>query len=222
MAPIIARVRAVELLAPAPRDLQRGEGALRVSLEEGGECHFPALTPNHVAARMNESGQDFSYGVPSLFVRSFDPESLGVAVGAMAADMSGFWLRYYNSKPPASKGRKAKKSAVKLRVDAIEINEFEPAQNPGHCSAVVQVSLADGRQFSILAATPSWFTEAFSRIGLRFYFGPLILFARAMDPGILRRAVADMIKPGDQWLCRYDTPRTNLTKVLSEFKDRHP
>ena len=110
----------------------------------------------------------------------------------------------------------------KPRVDAIEITDAEPAQSPGHCSAVVQVSLADGREFSILAATPSWFTEAFDKLGLSYYFGPLILFVRSMDPGLVRRAVTDMVKGGDQWLCRYDTPRLTLTKVLSDFKGKHP
>ena len=112
--------------------------------------------------------------------------------------------------------------SAKLHVDAIEITDKEPAQSPGHCSAVVQVSLADGREFSILAATPSWFTEAFAKAGLDFYFGPLILFVRTMDLGLVRRAVTEMVKVGDQWLCRHDTPRTTLTKVLAEFKAKHP
>ena len=110
----------------------------------------------------------------------------------------------------------------KLRVDAIELAQTEPPESPGLCSAVVQVSLSDGREFSILAATPSWFTEAFARLGLDFYFGPLVLFVRTMDLGLVRRAVTDMVKGGDQWLCRHDTPRTTLTKVLAEFKARHP
>lgn len=110
----------------------------------------------------------------------------------------------------------------KLRVDAIAITDAEPAQNPGHCSAVVQVSLADGRQFSILAATPSWFSEAFAKAGLEFYFGPLVLFVRTMDLGLVRRAVTDMVKSGDQWLCRYDTPRTTLGQVLEQFRAKHP
>jgi len=109
----------------------------------------------------------------------------------------------------------------KLRVDAIELSQIEPPESPGLCSAVVQVSLSDGREFSMLAATPPWFAEAFAKLGLDFYFGPLILFVRSMDPGLVRRAVTDMVKDGDQWLCRYDTPRTTLGKVLAEFKAKH-
>ena len=109
----------------------------------------------------------------------------------------------------------------RLHVDAIEIREAEPPLSPGHCSAVVEVSLADGREFSILAATPSWFAEAFAQTGLDFYFGPLVLFVRTMDLGLVRRAVTAMVKGGDQWLCRHDTPRTTLAKVLAEFKSKH-
>ena len=109
----------------------------------------------------------------------------------------------------------------KLHVDAVELTDAEPAGSPGHCSAVVQVSLDDGRQFSLLAATPSWFTEAFAAAGLDYYFGPLVLFVRSMESGLVRRAVTDMVKAGDQWLCRHDTPRTTLAKVLAEFKAKH-
>ena len=42
-----------------------------------------------------------------------------------------------------------------------------------------------------------------------------------MELGLVRRAVTDMVKGGDQWLCRHDTPRTTLTKVLAEFKAKH-
>lgn len=110
----------------------------------------------------------------------------------------------------------------KLHVDAVELTQIDPPDSPGLCSAVVQVSLADGREFSILAATPSWFAEAFAKHGLDYYYGPLVLFVRTMDPGLVRRAVTDMVKAGDQWLCRHDTPRTTLSKVLADFKAKHP
>jgi hypothetical protein len=106
-------------------------------------------------------------------------------------------------------------------VDSVQITEAEPADAPGHCSAAVQVTLSDGRLFSVLAATPGWFVEEFNRLGLDFYFGPSILFVRSMELGLVRRAVTDMLEHGDQWLCRYDTPRTTLAKVLVEFKVKH-
>ncbi|MDD5656429.1 MAG: hypothetical protein PHF00_04145 [Elusimicrobia bacterium] len=111
---------------------------------------------------------------------------------------------------------------MKPRVDSIELADADPAGVPGHCSAVVHVSLSDGRQFSVLAATPGWFAEAFARLGLDCYFGPLVLFVRTMDMSLVRRAVAEMVKSGDQCLCRYDTPRTTLARVLDEFKARVP
>lgn len=113
-------------------------------------------------------------------------------------------------------------SAKKAGVVDIELTSAEPAGNPGHCSAVVQVSLADGRQFSILAATPSWFDEIFVRLGLNYYYGPAVLFVRSMELGIVRRAVGEMAEAGDLWLCRHDTPRTTLAKVLGDFQTKHP
>ena len=109
-----------------------------------------------------------------------------------------------------------------LRVTACELTLVEPAGSPQHCCAVVEIKIQDGRQFSILAATPSWFEEAFINLGLRCYFGPLVLFVRAMEPALVRRAMDDMASGGDRFLCLYDTPRRTLPQVLADFKSRHP
>jgi len=213
-------IRSIEFLAQAPGSSTSGSAEIRVHLEDGSSSRFGVLTPNCVMTRMNGEGKDFFFGPPVLFAKSLDPKSLGRAVEKMAAHMSGFWLRYYNSKP-AAKGRR-KVAVKKPHVDAVEIAEPEPVQSPGHCSAVVQVSLSDGRQFSMLAATPSWFSEAFEKMGLECYFGPCVLFVRSMDPAVVRRCVMEMVQGGDQWLCRYDTPRTALPRVLADFQARHP
>ena len=102
---------------------------------------------------------------------------------------------------------------------SVELSELDGA--PEHASAVVQVKLEDGRQFSVLAATPSWFEEAFARLGLRYYFGPAVLFLRRVELPVARRAAEEMVRRGDQWLCRYDTPRTTLSVVLADFKKKH-
>lgn len=107
-----------------------------------------------------------------------------------------------------------------LKPVLVEVTEQEGT--PDHCSANVQVRLEDGRQFSILAATPSWFEEAFTKAGLRYYFGPAILFVRRMDLALVTRAAEEMARRGDQWLCSYDTPRTTLPQVLADFKSKHP
>jgi len=107
--PAIPRIRRIEPLSPLPEDPDSGGATIRVSLEDGSSSSFDALTPSHVTRRMNEAGQDFSYGAPSLFLRRLDQEGLARAAAAMAADMSGFWLRYYDSKPADKKKAKGKK-----------------------------------------------------------------------------------------------------------------
>lgn len=110
--------------------------------------------------------------------------------------------------------------AKALKPALVEITDREG--KPAHCSANVQIRLADGRQFSVLSATPSWFEEAFRKSGLRFYFGPAVLFVSSMDMPIVTKAAEEMCRRGDQWLCSYDTPRTTLAGVFAEFKTKHP
>lgn len=107
-----------------------------------------------------------------------------------------------------------------LKAVVVELTQLEGP--PERCSAAVEVRLEDGRQFSILAATPSWFEAAFAELGLRFYFGPSILFVSKMELPVVRKAVDAMARLGDQLFCRYDTPRTTLRQVLAAFKARHP
>ncbi len=108
--PVTPRIRFIEFLSPAPENPDSGSAEIRVHLEDGGSSCFGALTPSHVGHRMNEAGQDFTYGAPALFVKRLDQEGLGRAVEAMASDMSGFWLRYYNSRlVPKKKAKGGKK-----------------------------------------------------------------------------------------------------------------
>ncbi len=107
--PVIPRIRHIEFLSKPPENPDSGGGDMRVDLEDGSASSFAALTPSHVGHRMNEAGQDFSYGAPALFVKRLDQEGLAKAVEAMAADMSGFWLRYYNSKRDDKKKAKGRK-----------------------------------------------------------------------------------------------------------------
>lgn len=108
-----------------------------------------------------------------------------------------------------------------LRVVSTAITEAYPPRSPDHGCAVVQVGLSDGREFSLLTATPSWFEKTFAELGLPFYFGPSVLFVRRLDPKLVREAVKAMAADGDRWLCLYDTPRRTLPEVLSQFKARH-
>ena len=115
-----------------------------------------------------------------------------------------------------------------LKVARVELGELEPpaakasgSAAPTRGSAVVHAWLNDGREFSILAATPPWFREAFAACGLPYYFGPSVLFLEKIEKAAAKRAVEALLARGDRWLCLYDTPRTTLPRVLSDFKARH-
>ncbi|MDD5656428.1 MAG: hypothetical protein PHF00_04140 [Elusimicrobia bacterium] len=105
----IARVSAVEFLSPEPPDPDCGSAEIRVDLEDGSHSTFRVMTPSSVGPAMNEAGRDCAFGAPALFVRSLRREDLVRAVGKMAAHMSGFWLRYYNSKKVPARKRGARK-----------------------------------------------------------------------------------------------------------------
>ena len=107
-----------------------------------------------------------------------------------------------------------------VKVVSTAISEAYPPRSPDHGCAVVQVRIEDGREFSLLTATPSWFAKAFGEIGLTYYYGPSVLFVRTLDPKLVRKAVNAMAAEGDLWLCRYDTPRRTLPEVLADFKGR--
>jgi len=107
--PVIPRIRHIEFLSAPPENPDSGGAEVRVNLEDGSASSFAVLTPSHVAHRMNEAGRDFSYGAPALFVKRLDQDGLAKAVEAMAADMSGFWLRYYNSERDEKKKTKGRK-----------------------------------------------------------------------------------------------------------------
>lgn len=105
----IPRIRSIEFVDAPPENPDAGSADIRVNLEDGSASVFGVLTPSHAAHRMNEAGKDFTFGAPALFVRRLDQEGLGKAVEAMAADMSGFWLRYYNSQRGDKKKPKGRK-----------------------------------------------------------------------------------------------------------------
>lgn len=108
-----------------------------------------------------------------------------------------------------------------LRVVSVTISEAYPPRDVENGCAVVQVQVNDGREFSLLTATPSWFEKAFSELGLSYYFGPSILFVERLELAVVKRAVRAMASEGDRWFCLYDTPRITLPELLSRFKERH-
>jgi hypothetical protein len=206
----IARVRSIAL-EPQDPPQESGEARIKVQLEDGKGSTFAAATFDRPGKWLE--GRNFHFGDSVLFSRALDQETLGRAVVEMAEEMSGFWLRYYNSSvaEPANPGAGA--SATVTKPSSPDLR---------HGSAVVEVLLKDGRIFSILAATPSWFEEKTRELDLSFYFGPAVLFLKEMTPAVAGKAAEAMAAAGAECLCRYDTPRKTLSEVLAEFKTRHP
>lgn len=91
--PGIPQIRSIEFLKrPAA-----GRAEVLVRLEDGSSSSFIVATPEQPGAALKADKADFSFGTPVLFVSSLDEAGIGEAVTAMAADIGGFWLRYYNT-----------------------------------------------------------------------------------------------------------------------------
>lgn len=113
-------------------------------------------------------------------------------------------------------------SPVSNAVGHIELAHMSDPARPEHACGVIEVYLKDGRQFTLLAATPSWFKDELVRLGLRFYYGPAVLFLKKMDLVSARKAAKDMMAESEQLLVRYDTPRRTLPDILAAFRAAHP
>jgi hypothetical protein len=95
-----SKVASLDFLTP-PADPASGECEIRVHLEDGRTSSFLAATFDRPAAWLKSSKTGAYWSAPVLFVARLDPASVRAAVDAMAADMGGYWLRYYNT-PRAS------------------------------------------------------------------------------------------------------------------------
>lgn len=204
-APRIAFVDFLDSLDRA--DPASGEARVRVGLEGGRESVFLAATFDRPAVWMKERKLDHWFDEPVLYVRRLDAETVRAAVAAMAADLGGYWLRYYRAAPGAP-------SKIGLGMSAVDRVE-------DGCG-VVEAVLKDGREFSILSATPAWWRAELERRGLRFYFGPMVLFVAKIDASHAKRASKRMAETDEQLFCRYDTPRKTLPEVLDAFQVLHP
>lgn len=210
-----SRVTEVRLTPPEPAT-STGQAEVSVEFEKGGISRFLAATPDQPALWAQREKKGWFFGSPVLFVGSLDRARLESAVGAMAQDMGGYWLRYYNSSR-----KKPDSLAPKIKVASVVLTEAYPPRKPEHGCAAAQAIITDGREFSFLTCTPSWFEETFAEMALPYYYGPSFLFVRKLDQALLRKAVKAMAEGGDRLLCLYDTPRRTLPEVLAEFKARH-
>ena len=103
-------------------------------------------------------------------------------------------------------------------VGHVELTHLSDPARPEHACGVIEVYLKDSRQFTLLAATPSWFKAELGRLGLRCYYGPAILFLRSIDLESARKAAKAMQAEDEQLLIRYDTPRRTLPDILAAFR----
>ncbi len=111
---------------------------------------------------------------------------------------------------------------VSSAVGHIELTCLTDPGRLEHSSGVIEVYLKDGRQFTLLAATPSWFKDELVRLRLKFYYGPAVLFLKKLDIASARKAAKDMLSENEQLLVRYDTPRRTLPDILAAFRASHP
>ncbi|HEX4047318.1 MAG TPA: hypothetical protein VH309_05765 [Elusimicrobiota bacterium] len=183
-----------------------GETHVRVGLDGGRESSFLVATFDRPEAWMKAGKASHWFAEPVLYVRRLDEATVRAAVAAMAADLGGYWLRYYRSAP----GQPSKIGVGMAAVDRV-------AEGCG----VVEAVLKDGREFSILSATPSWWRAELDRRKLPFYFGPMVLFVTKLDAAHAKRASKLMAETDEQLFCRYDTPRKTLPQVLDDFQALH-
>ncbi len=195
------RIASLDFLDPLPAS-GAGQARVRVGLDVGRESVFVAASYDRPAAWTQENRGGFHFSQPVLYVRRLDEATVRAAAAAMAAELGGFWLRYYRSAAGAA-------SRVGLGTAALDHVE-------GGCG-VVEAVLKDGREFSMLAATPAWWRAELERRGLPYYFGPQVLFLAALDAAHARAAAKAVAAADEQLFCRYDTPRKTLPEVLDAF-----
>lgn len=179
-----------------------------VDLDDGSSCTIVVETPDRLAAYLANNGVGHAAGGPELIVRRADRDTVERAVRALAAELSGYWLRVYGASP---KGGNEKPTVEKgARV----------AYSEEGCG-VIEARLGDGRRFELLAVETAWFEGAFRRLGLDYYFGPPFVFFRELDAKTALSAVREMARLDDTWLSLYDAPGRTPPRVLEDFRARH-
>jgi hypothetical protein len=83
-----------------PEDPASGDCELAQSFEGGGGSTFAVATFDRAEAWMKKAKAKAWWSPPVLFVERLDAATVRAAVEAMAAEMGGYWLRYYNRRKP--------------------------------------------------------------------------------------------------------------------------
>ncbi len=217
--PISTRIAALKVLGreePWFSSPESDELCVQVELEDGRWFALAVATSDRVGRRLAAGRERFLADPRVVYVSSADQETVAEAVVALTVEMSGYWVRRYRI------DGKAADAAVAPKVSRVEL--APAAKGRGKAAAgcgVAEVFTTDKRQFSILIATPAWWDAAWKKHGLRFYFGPPVLFVDAIELKRLRAAADAIAARGEAELCLYDAPRTTLPAVLADFKARH-
>lgn len=88
------QVASIDFAAPA--DVSSGDCELTVAFTGGGGSTFKIATFDRAEAWMAGSKTKAWWSEPVLFVADLKTETVRAAVDAMAAEMGGYWLRYYH------------------------------------------------------------------------------------------------------------------------------
>ena len=88
------KVASIDFAPPA--DMTSGDCELSVAFEDGGGSTFKVATFDRAEAWMSQAKSKVWWSEPVLFVEDLNPETVRVAVDAMAAEMGGYCLRYYH------------------------------------------------------------------------------------------------------------------------------
>ena len=96
---VAPKIASIDFLSPLDTlDPASGDCDLQVVFEDGGRSRFAVATYDRAEAWMKKSRKPAWWSAPVLFVARLDRETVQAAVSAMAAEMGGYWLRYYNQR----------------------------------------------------------------------------------------------------------------------------
>src|SRR5512146_2180377 len=98
-APRVVSVEFVEPLGSA--DPASADSHVRVTMENGKESRFRVATFDRPGTWMKAEKRDHWFAEPVLYVKRLEPAVVRKAVDAMAAELGGYWLRYYRAAPGA-------------------------------------------------------------------------------------------------------------------------
>lgn len=99
MAPVNLAIEALEV-RPQPS----GRAEVEIRLSNGKTVLLAAAAASSAPEWVAKEG--LAWGPPTLYLKSLEPEEVRRAVEAMAAELSGYWLRYYGSATREREGGK--------------------------------------------------------------------------------------------------------------------